>query len=139
MVNKIIAVYGTLRNGYGNHTLIAGCEYLGTFKTKPEYTMIGTGIPFVLPNGGTAITVECYHVVDHKTLRSLDSLEGHPDWYTRTPIELPNGMKVEMYVMNKVLDGHVRVMGTGNYADYYQPYAKQSKWYKDYYNEEGDE
>jgi len=95
----VVAVYGTLKRGKGNHRLLDNpmVKYIGTYLTKRKYPMITRGsIPFV-GHGfeflgldkevGHNIVVEVYEV-DSDTLERLDALEGHPNWYYRDVVEL---------------------------------------------------
>lgn len=95
----MVAVYGTLKRGRGNHRLLenSNVKYIGEYLTKKKYPMIQRGsIPFV-GHGfeflgldkevGHNIVVEVYEV-DSKTLERLDALEGHPNWYYRDVVEL---------------------------------------------------
>ncbi len=86
--NKNIFVYGTLKVGHGNIVLLMDVEKVGTFETAPRYALFGHkwGIPF-LWHGSSVVRGEVYRV-DPITLRDVDALEGHPDWYHREPIEL---------------------------------------------------
>lgn len=94
-----IFVYGTLMNGFGNHALLRGAEFIKSGRTPPSYTMYSLGgFPGVCEGGETAVVGEIYRVKNTEMLRRLDSLEGHPNWYRRTPITLEDGSEVEMYV-----------------------------------------
>lgn len=95
----LVFVYGTLRQGYGNHRLLEGARFLGVRHTAPTFTMIHLGgFPGVLATGQTSIIGEVYEVTDPEMLRRLDRLEGHPDWYRRTPIVTLEGDAVEIYI-----------------------------------------
>ena len=60
----------------------------------------------------TVIQGELWDITCAETLRRLDQLEGHPDWYTRTPItvemiECPSAgrqVEAEIYFNSKVSD-----------------------------------
>lgn len=72
-----IAVYGTLKKGYGNHSLISGSKFLGETKTEKIYDIYDLGpFPGVKRNGSTAVTVEVYEV-DNVTAKRVDILEGY--------------------------------------------------------------
>ena len=76
--DNIVAVYGTLKYGYGNHGVIEGGEFLGEFYTNEKYPMVkGPGFPYLYnePGVGHNIVVELYRV-DTDTLKNLDNLEG---------------------------------------------------------------
>ena len=85
-----VAVYGTLREGFGNHRLLAGSEFIGKTKTEPIFTMYGSAIPWIVAGGNTAITVEVYEV-DEVTMRNLDRLEGYPYYYDRKEVSTEFG------------------------------------------------
>ena len=123
----LMAVYGTLRQGWSNHQRLIGAEFMGTTKTKPEYLMMAEGIPFVIEGGTTAITVELYNVESEAMLKSIDSLEGHPFMYKRTPITLPDGRECEMYIYQEE-----RIVASGDYADYKK---EHQSWWNNYNKE----
>jgi gamma-glutamylaminecyclotransferase len=94
-----VFVYGSLRRGFGNSRLLKNADYLGVGQTEPEFTMLNLGaFPGVIDGGDTSITGEIYDVTPTE-LRRLDQLEGHPDFYRRTPIELVDGTEVEVYLL----------------------------------------
>lgn len=94
----LVAVYGTLRQGWSNHRLLESSKLVGAGQTIEQYAMVCEGIPFVLPGhreDGHNIQVEVY-AVDDATLERLDRLENHPNWYERkdTKISLDNGLVI---------------------------------------------
>jgi len=86
-MNKIF-VYGTLKSGHHNHDLI------GNSKQVAEMTVLGfkmyqRGIPYMIrtDNHEDKVLGEVYEV-DDRTLKSLDQLEGHPNWYRREDVSV---------------------------------------------------
>lgn len=86
-----VFVYGTLRQGQVNHTLLVKAWLLGTHRTTPAYTMYHLGAyPGVVARGQEVVVGEVYRV-DVNTLRQLDRLEDYPRLYGRTLIPTPYG------------------------------------------------
>jgi gamma-glutamylcyclotransferase (GGCT)/AIG2-like uncharacterized protein YtfP len=110
-----VAVYGTLRQGFHNHFLLEGSKFLGKTKTEPIFSMHGNLIPWVRPDGNTAITVEVYEV-DQDTMRSLDFLEGYPVYYSRVLINTEFGL-CWIYFRDQESDG---IIESGDWAEYRQ-------------------
>lgn len=93
----LIAVYGTLKQGFGNNHVLtrAGSKFVGTGKTRERFILSSYGIPFVWDPGkaGRRPGIKEYrgHVFveiwacDDKGLEACDRLEGHPDHYRREP------------------------------------------------------
>lgn len=88
-----VGVYGTLKQGRGNHYLLEHVEKR-TDALVRGHRLYQSGIPFLVEDesSGYAVQIEVYDV-DDPTLRNLDSLEGHPDCYCRKElqVELANG------------------------------------------------
>jgi gamma-glutamylaminecyclotransferase len=82
----VMAVYGTLKGGRGNHRLLQYCDYLGPAVTNDRMPMCGSGIPFLLDRPGDRdghyVQVELYRVPVSELPR-IDGLEGHPNFYRR--------------------------------------------------------
>ncbi|XP_032455346.1 putative gamma-glutamylcyclotransferase CG2811 isoform X2 [Nasonia vitripennis] len=88
-----VFLYGTLKRGEPNHTLIANkqngfAKFLGLGKTIVKFPLVIAtkyNIPFTLkkPGLGNQIVGEVYDV-DSKMLTKLDELEEHPEFYVRT-------------------------------------------------------
>jgi gamma-glutamylaminecyclotransferase len=91
---EVLAVYGTLRKGYHNHKHMTGAKFIGKGVTAERHRMYGDGVPFVAEGDergeGGNIRVEVYEVSRAQMNGPIDSLEGHPNVYTRrkTPIRI---------------------------------------------------
>jgi gamma-glutamylcyclotransferase (GGCT)/AIG2-like uncharacterized protein YtfP len=107
--NTLVAVYGTLRRGYGNHSLLGDSPLVGVGRTVKEFLMLASGFPVCLENDDsgtptTQVTVEVYDVGlssnPEQIMRRLDNLEGHPDWYERKETEClvtPEGWNAQIH------------------------------------------
>jgi gamma-glutamylaminecyclotransferase len=79
-----VAVYGTLKNGFGNHQLLESSYWAGDGKTVHAFPLEIDGLPYLHDASGVGhrVDVEVYEV-DDATLADLDRLEGHPHFYKR--------------------------------------------------------
>ena len=90
-MNQLVAVYGSLREGFGNHSLLEGATKLSKESITGEYTMLDLGaFPGVILEGNTPLVVEVYQV-DEPTFNRLDMLEGYPSFYNRKKISTSAG------------------------------------------------
>jgi gamma-glutamylcyclotransferase (GGCT)/AIG2-like uncharacterized protein YtfP len=97
-----VAVYGTLKQGHGNHERhLCDSYYVGSGVTEDKLPLVISGLPFLYKEPGTGyqVEVEVYQVTA-SVLRGLDGLEGHPNWYRRelTTILLDSGGSIEAWV-----------------------------------------
>ena len=102
-----VFVYGTLMSGDYNHSVISAgnCKLLREAVTKREFTLYDLGgFPGMVKGGNNSIVGELYEVCS-ATLRRMDILEGHPQFYRRNIIELQCGEKVQTYILDK---GYIR-------------------------------
>ena len=96
---KLVAVYGTLKRGEGNHGVMEadGGKFVGKAKTIHSYCMYGGwGFPRVTKDAEVSpIHVEVFEV---DTTQHMDSLEGHPNFFRREQVQvaldMPNGEEV---------------------------------------------
>ena len=103
-----VFVYGSLKNGYGNHSLLNGSEFINIATTVDKFIMIDLGafpavIDFGNDNDRNTISGELY-LVNDTVLERLDQLEGHPDWYQRRVVNINNNGDNEnayMYIMQE--------------------------------------
>lgn len=82
-MSKYVFVYGTLKQGYGNHRLLSKEPMLRGAVTLPCRMISLGGFPALVPSDDYhEIHGEIYEV-DDSTFESLDFLEGYPDFYNR--------------------------------------------------------
>ena len=110
-----VFVYGSLKVGFHKNVLLKTSEFLGTHITEPKFTMYDLGAyPGVTIDGVTSILGEIFRV-DDETMRSLDYLEGYPNFYDRVEIETLFGT-TWMYVLKDGKDYEMnRVVETGEW------------------------
>lgn len=104
MAKKIrVFVYGTLKQGYGNHAAIEGSKFLGYATITGPYEFVNLSwYPAVcqLPPDSPVREIggEVYEV-DHDTLGTLDIIEGHPSYYCREKRMTSLGNKAWVYML----------------------------------------
>lgn len=79
-----VLVYGTLRKGFSNHSLLVDSKFVGRRSVLGTMYSLG-GFPAVVLSGAGQVNCELYEV-DENTLRRLDRLESHPVFYQRVPV-----------------------------------------------------
>jgi len=92
--DNLIAVYGTLKKGFGNYySYLTNAKHLGRGKTQDKYPLLVEGLPYMVDKKGVGhnVVVDVFKVSDAQ-LKKIDQLEGHPRWYKRKqiPIKLKN-------------------------------------------------
>lgn len=103
MSDHLLFVYGSLRKGHHNHQRLSSSAFLGTFRTREPYMMIGLrsrAYPYAYPDEtGGPVAGELYSV-SAETIAFLDRMEGHPTVYCRTLVALDSwDGPAEMYVL----------------------------------------
>ena len=97
----LVAVYGTLKKGFGNHIIIEHCEYIGSDLLE-GFDLYDLG-PFPgVYVGDNKVFVEIYQVDSEYTKRALDRLEGYPDLYTKDVVQTHFG-SATIYIYNQRL------------------------------------
>lgn len=122
-MNKIVAVYGTLRKGYGNHAILAEgkCEFLGQ-DTISGYDMYTNGGFPMIVEGTRDIVIEKYRVTDETTMRRLDRLEGYnPEsdkgMYLRRTIKDSEENDIDIYIWNLGISGYLHPIYNGDFKN----------------------
>lgn len=105
-----LLTYGTLQRGHGNNRLLEKATYLGDAVVSGFRLCYSHGrgsFPYAIPSIATEkVKGEVWDLgEDQGSLNRIDSLEGHPNWYLRTPVKTEDGQDVELYVMNRSYDG----------------------------------
>jgi gamma-glutamylcyclotransferase (GGCT)/AIG2-like uncharacterized protein YtfP len=83
--DNLVAVYGTLKRDYSNYwSYLVGSRFVGSGNTVEKYPLLVGSLPYLIDEVGTGhnVSVDVFAVTDSK-LKSLDVLEGHPNWYQR--------------------------------------------------------
>lgn len=106
-----VFVYGTLKRGGSNHSLLASQRFVGAVRTAPGFTLhsLGDYPGMVRASGDTAgVTGELW-MVDDATLAELDRLEGVDEGlYERVDVHLapnPHAASAQAYLYLRPLDG----------------------------------
>tara|TARA_B100001063_G_scaffold227047_2_gene237152 strand:- start:2805 stop:3224 length:420 start_codon:yes stop_codon:yes gene_type:complete len=90
----LVAVYGSLRQGLGNHRVIgfANGELVDSGKTVNNYNMYSLGafpsVSLEHSGHGTPLVVEVYRTDEEGLTGPLDGLEGYPTFYNRTKVDV---------------------------------------------------
>lgn len=105
-MNNLVAVYGSLLTGLGNHRIMALArgDLIGRGKSVDNYDMFSMGafpsVSLAHSEHGTPLVVEVYSVDKRGLTGPLDALEGYPRFYNRTqiPVQLENGEVVDAWI-----------------------------------------
>lgn len=94
---QLLFVYGSLKRGLANHSVLEGAEFAGVCQTSSRYELVTLGLyPALVRGGARAIMGELYQV-DSALLSRLDVFEG--DEYERAPVELLDGRTAAAYFL----------------------------------------
>lgn len=88
--HHMIAVYGTLKYGYHNYySFLTKAIHVGEGLTLDKYPLVVKGLPYMVEKKGVGHRVEVdVFLIDDEELRRIDNLEGHPNWYKRSQIDV---------------------------------------------------
>ncbi len=90
-----VFVYGTLLRGESNHQCLAGAQLLGVDRLGAAQLFDLGNYPMILPGDGW-VGGELYRI-SSVTLKKLDILEEHPDYYQRDLVTLESGCLAWVY------------------------------------------
>ena len=94
-----VFVYGTLKQGFYNHGVLAGATYIGT-DIVTGYSLVDLGAyPGAVEDNEGAIIGEVYYI-NPEILERLDILEGEGTLYKRIFVNGEIQENMEMYVYN---------------------------------------
>jgi len=100
--NKIlIAVYGSLRNGLGNHHFLEEMTLVSEEIVLIPFRMVSLGgFPGLVESKTTnPIKIEIYEVTA-AAYRAIERLEGYPSFYTKAVVPTSKG-GVEVYILEQ--------------------------------------
>lgn len=116
----LVFVYGTLMSGLSNHGYLSKAQFLGRAKTKEKYSLFCRGIPYVDKRSNLYhIEGEIYEITDG-ILKTLDILEGHPNFYCREEIQVitEEGEEKTCFIYFCRPSGSAELRKNGNYREY---------------------
>ena len=123
--NQLVAVYGTLKQGFGNHRLLTDATFIGEGHTKEKYRLCVNGLPYMLKgehSDGNNVIVELYDC-NPLEMYNLDILEGHPRFYKRKKVDISVGENTYSAWAYFVPDNH-----NYNNGSYVESYKGQSSY-----------
>jgi gamma-glutamylaminecyclotransferase len=101
---NFIFVYGTLKYGHGNARFLSTSTFIGGGTIKGFVMLHLGGCPGIVPHADPKWTIEgeVYRVTD-SVLSNIDKLEGHPNFYERTLVDVEGvfSEKVWTYVLKQ--------------------------------------
>jgi gamma-glutamylaminecyclotransferase len=119
-MSLLLFVYGTLMVGEPNHRYLAAAKLVGRAMTVPGFELLDLGhFPAMVPARDAACVWGEIFEVDAATLARCDKLEGHPNFYRRTPIALSVGRqrRAETYLFVR-RQANDLVIGEGDWRAY---------------------
>lgn len=118
---NVVAVYGSLLSGFGNHRLLEQSNFLGQSEiTGFEMYSLG-GFPVICPVENKSVVQAEIYQVDDTTMARLDRLEGYPNFYNRQEVSVQVAGKVEsawVYFMSNPPNYAQDKIETGSWRDY---------------------
>jgi gamma-glutamylaminecyclotransferase len=82
-----VFVYGTLKRGFGNHQAFLNKDPLMN-ATLHSYVLLSRGYSFPSITKGEGFVEGELYAVSDRELNQLDGLEGHPNFYQRTLVQV---------------------------------------------------
>lgn len=87
-----VFVYGTLKQGHGNHDALRHSDFLGRCALTGNYALLSLGwFPGLIESKDQpqrTVVGEVYRI-SRETLDVLDMIEGHPNFYRRVKVSTP--------------------------------------------------
>lgn len=113
-----IFVYGTLRHGGGLNFKIDNARHVGSFKTKPIYTLYDVGHPCLAKGGTTSVVGDVYEIEDLAQIIHVHNMETRAG-YTLEKVELQGfRKKVSAYMQVPEKDWPTRIVRSGDWVSY---------------------
>lgn len=115
----LVGVYGSLRQGFGNHPLLRDSEYIKTSTMLMPFQMVSVGaFPALVPYDALRPVVLEFYWVNGDVFADLDILEGYPDFYDRTQFKVEEGMAWVYHFPNNSLWRYNEVVDSGDWRVY---------------------
>ena len=126
----VLAVYGTLRRGESNDSLLSGTDYLGEgriigrMREMPRTTAREYAYPSLVLDGSGEVVVELYDLIDPDLLAAVDRLEAFDSAdvagseYVRTLVDVVDGPvgSAWVYAYNRPLEAMGETIADGDWV-----------------------
>lgn len=115
---ELVAVYGSLRKGLGNHRVLRDSVLLGQ-DTISGWAMFSLGAYPAINKASEdhKIVIEVYRVQNDAVGVGLDNLESYPMYYDRTKVQTAYG-EAWIYFQHGALPEHKRIP-SGDWGRFY--------------------
>jgi len=136
---RLLFVYGSLKRGFDNHSMLKGATYAGEAKTLQPYSMFVEThgqYPYLLKNRPFhQIEGELYEIESDELWKRIDEFEGVPDYYSRETIIVVADAKhyqaqayffVEEKIPQKQEPLKVWTMNNNYFLDAFEEYYRKS-------------
>lgn len=88
-----VFVYGSLKQGRGNHSALSGADLLGRCVLRGPYRMVDLhyypGLVMTPTDKSESLVLGEVYRISKGQLDMLDMIEGHPDYYCRHKVQTP--------------------------------------------------
>jgi gamma-glutamylcyclotransferase (GGCT)/AIG2-like uncharacterized protein YtfP len=99
-----VFVYGTLKTGHGNNSLLQGrADFIDDDRIEGSLYNLGS-YPGYRREGTDMVVGEVWEIADKKLPTMLDNLEGYPNYYSRVKVTTEKGYNCWVYVIEKLDD-----------------------------------
>ena len=117
-MHQLLFVYGTLKQGFHNHSLMKGASLIGTGHTVERYAMYKHVVPSVIKGKPISPIQGEIYLIHQSVLDMLDLFEGNPVWNFREQVEVildADGRRFSAWMyFNDIADGEL--IPTGVYT-----------------------
>ena len=102
-MNKLLFVYGTLKEGECNHDVLGDSLKIADYTINTAYKLVDLGpYPALYHSTGLQPTKGELYCVSDEVMVNVDTLEGFPHLYERTRVATPYGL-AHVYYMEQDL------------------------------------
>lgn len=124
----IIFVYGTLRHGGGLNFKLDNGRFVGSYKTKPLYTLYDVGHPCLVKGGTTRVSGDLYEIEDLGQIIHVHNMETRAG-YSLEPVKLQGFRKKAFaYLQTPEKGWPTKVVASGDWVAYLRTkYGQENK------------
>ena len=95
----LLFVYGTLRQGEPQHSLLGPSRFIGEATTAPAFWLVDLGPCAALVRGGSTAVVGELYAIDLQVRRTLDVERQVPILFNREKLSLSDGTEADAYLL----------------------------------------